>query len=372
MKKIIFSLIIAFSGLSVSAQDQMLGEIRLFAGDYAPSGWTLCDGRLLLVDQYPDLFSLLGTTYGGNGVTTFAVPDLRGRVALGAGTGPGLPTYNTGQTGGSATIKYTNENLPAHSHAVSFNSNIDAADADTPSGTLPAVTNGNTYNPASDALMGPNSLNTTMTYTGMGETQNNMQPYLAVNYIISLYNQCYGEGFYGEVRMIAVNKNLPEGWFPCDGRLLSIDYYFALYSLIGTVFGGDGVSTFAIPDMRGRVPLSNGVSPGGTVNYVRGSYGGAESQTITVDMMAEHSHIVTGTTTMNVYSGIGDANTPVGNYPAVNPQRGYEYSTTAGSTALVSAETSETGNSQPVLNVQPYCTIQYIISADRAIYPTHP
>lgn len=96
----------------------LLGEIILFAGNYAPRGWMLCHGQFLNIADNTALFSLLGTTYGGNGTTTFALPDLRGRTPVGAGTGPGLSPRNLGDRGGAEQATLTASNMPAHQHPV--------------------------------------------------------------------------------------------------------------------------------------------------------------------------------------------------------------------------------------------------------------
>ena len=116
MKKIILALIL-FSSIgftySVFAQEPLIGEVKMFAGTFAPRGWALCDGQLLAISSNTALFSLLGTTYGGDGRTTFALPDLRGRVPMHAGTGPGLTSKRLGQRGGSETIAVAKASLPS-------------------------------------------------------------------------------------------------------------------------------------------------------------------------------------------------------------------------------------------------------------------
>jgi len=98
--------------------DQYLGEVRMFAGNFAPKGWQLCNGQLLPIQQYAALFSLIGTFYGGNGTTTFALPNLQSATPLHWGTGPGLSTYVIGETTGIENTTLLQQNLPAHSHLV--------------------------------------------------------------------------------------------------------------------------------------------------------------------------------------------------------------------------------------------------------------
>ena len=150
-----------------------IGEVRIFAGNFAPSGWALCNGQLL---------PILGTTYGGNGVSTFGLPDLRGRAPLQPGQGPGLPEYDQGEVGGVETVTLTSAEIPVHTHTVSGNSGNGVADspqgrvaASNPAGIPQYATIANTDLAASAA--GP---------AGGSQPHNNMQPYLAVNYIIAL------------------------------------------------------------------------------------------------------------------------------------------------------------------------------------------
>jgi microcystin-dependent protein len=160
-----------------------LGEIRMFAGDFAPMGWAFCDGQLLSVDEYPELFALLQTRYGGDGQFTFAVPDLRGRAPVHMGTGPGLPTRNLGDVDGVETVTLTVSQIPAHSHATGASST---------GGTLSSPTGGV---PAIDASGAPRygaSPNSTLAsgallLSGGSQPHSNMQPYLALNFIIALF-----------------------------------------------------------------------------------------------------------------------------------------------------------------------------------------
>ena len=117
--------------------EAFLGEIRMFGGNFAPVGWAFCQGQLLPISQNTALFSLLGTTYGGDGVQTFALPDLQGRVPLGMGQGPGLSPYVEGQTGGAESFTLTTQQMPAHSHAVAATGSQSTTD---PKGAVPANT----------------------------------------------------------------------------------------------------------------------------------------------------------------------------------------------------------------------------------------
>ncbi len=164
--------------------DPFLASIMLFAANFAPRGWALCQGQLLLINQNQALFSLLGTTYGGNGQTTFALPDLRGRVPVGFGQGPGLTNILIGQVGGTESITLINNNLPAHSH--SLNAVVEAGDNSLPTGALLAHTGA-----LDKEYKAGTTANTTMHSSAIGMSGNsqpfaNRSPYLGMNYVIAL------------------------------------------------------------------------------------------------------------------------------------------------------------------------------------------
>jgi microcystin-dependent protein len=208
-----------------------LGVVSAFAGNFAPGGELFCDGQLLPISEYTALFSLIGTTYGGNGTTTFALPDLRGRDIVGAGDG-----FTLGEQVGSANVNLTNANSPL----------------------------------GSDAPI------------------HNQQPGLVMNYYIALQgifpsedqtgNPSQQTPYLGQIVATAENILDPEGWALCDGQLLSISANTALFSLLGTTYGGNGTTTFALPDLEGRTVVGTGGSNGlGTL----GEASGATSVTLT-------------------------------------------------------------------------------------------
>lgn len=372
MKKIIAIASILFYSTLIFAQDGMIGEIRLFAGNFAPLNWAFCDGTVYNINNYSAFYAYIGTSYGGDGQTTFAVPDLRDKLAVGMGQSSGLSNYVIGQQGGSNTVTYNVTNLPAHTHTVTVNTSQNTSDKDTPVGNLPAITTGNTYGTTANAQMGTNSLSIgNLSVAGGGQPQNNIQPYLGINYIICMEGQYNTpvDPYLGEVKLTASGQ-VPDYWLPCDGRLLQIIQYQALYALLGTTYGGNGTTNFALPDLRGKVPISRGTSTTGSV-YVLGQTGGTETETLTVAQMAAHTH--TTSATMGVYSGVGNSNTPVNNYPAINPQRGNEYtSTTTSPIMLTTVVTNSTGNGVPIDNRQAYNTIQYIICCTGGMFPMRP
>jgi microcystin-dependent protein len=170
--------------------DNFCGEIRMFGGNYAPQGWALCQGQTLQISQYNTLYSLIGTTYGGDGVTTFQLPDLRGRVPIHMGTGTGLTQRIIGQSLGTEDVTLMTDTLPTHTHT------LNATNA---TGTL--------YDPAGNILAGCTTTNALQSYNtttgtpiamnpaaiqsaGSSQPHNNMMPTLCINFIIAL------EGYY--------------------------------------------------------------------------------------------------------------------------------------------------------------------------------
>jgi microcystin-dependent protein len=163
--------------------DPFIGEIRLFPFNFAPQGWAFCNGQILPISQNTALFSLLGTTYGGDGVSNFALPDLRGRLAVSSGQGPGLSPYDLGQQSGSETVTLTVNNLPQHNHTVSPAASEGAAATDRPGGGVMARVPTAIYASASD---GTTMASTTTSMTGSNSPISNVQPLLALNYCIAL------------------------------------------------------------------------------------------------------------------------------------------------------------------------------------------
>ncbi len=168
--------------------DPFIAEIRMFAGNFAPRGWAFCNGQILSIAQNTALFSLLGTTYGGNGQTTFALPDFRSRVPVGTGQGPGLSDIDLGQQGGTETNTLIANQLPAHTHTLNASGNgptvntaagnLLASQSRANGGTMP-----NVYAPNSNQVaMGTLAIGV----TGGNQPFNNIQPYIGMNYIIAL------------------------------------------------------------------------------------------------------------------------------------------------------------------------------------------
>lgn len=244
-----------FPSTSGGGDSPFLGEIRWFGGNFTPTtGWAPADGRLLAISAYSALFAILGTTYGGDGRTNFAVPDLRGRAPVGAGAVPGGPTIALGELVGSTPTTLNAMQLPAHQHALAGG------------GTTQA--------------------------TGNSQPLSAYQPSLGVTWLIAtqgIFPARDGSGsfldtpYLGEV--IAFGGNFaPRGYLKAEGQLLSIASNSALFALLGTSFGGDGRTTFALPDLRGRAPI--GTSAAVTV----GTQSGAATRTLVPANLPPHTH----------------------------------------------------------------------------------
>lgn len=237
-----------------------LGQVDMYAGQSLPPNDVSADGRLLQKNQNTALFAILGTTYGGDGTSNFAVPDLRGRVAIHEGQGAGLTERTLRAAMGSEQVVLTAAQMPTHSHTL------------------------------------PNSTTVMTGTTGGNALQPNMGPSLTVNYIIATSgldpnSQSGSDGtFMGQLRLFAGNF-APTGFAFADGQLLSVGDYPELFSVLGSTYGGDGASTFALPDLRGRVPIDVGSGTGLTSRSL-GSISGAEAVAVTVANLPSHAHAV--------------------------------------------------------------------------------
>ncbi|MEK7951807.1 phage tail protein [Luteolibacter soli] len=233
------------------------GELRLFAGDFAPSGWALAQGQLLSIDEYPDLYAALGTAWGGDGVSTFALPDLRGRVPVGAGQGPGLTSRTLGQTFGSETTVLSGLNLPAHTHG---------------------------YGGASTSS------------SGTSTPIDTVQPSAAIQIgivTLGLFPQVGHNGYNGHTlgEIVMYAGALPADVTPADGRTLPINSNNALHQVVGDVYGGNGQTTFGLPDFRGRTPMGRGTGSGLTARALAEKVG-VETHVVTPAEMPAHQHVI--------------------------------------------------------------------------------
>jgi microcystin-dependent protein len=246
----------AGSGLTPPA----IGQVRIFAGEFAPNGTDSADGQLLPVNQNQGLNLVLGQRYGGNGSTQFALPDLRGRTVIHSGSSNGVNMHPLASTAGAEYVTLTTSQLPTHDH------------------TLPA--------PA----------NTTLN-AGGNQPFNNLQPSLALNYLICVDGSypspsfVTDQPFLGQMILFA-GAFAPTGWMFPEGQLLQISQHTALFSLMGTSYGGNGMTTFALPDLRGRAVIGAGDSPT-LPAYLLGEPDGVEATVLTENQLPSHVHTYT-------------------------------------------------------------------------------
>lgn len=332
----------------------LIGEVRMFAGSYVPAGWLACHGQTLAVAQFSTLFSVLGTTWGGDGATTFRLPDLRGRTPLGTGTGVGLTPRTLGETGGTETVTLTTAEMPAHAHVVR-GSAAQATDG-APAGRVPAVTPDATpYRTGGTTWLAPQALDG----VGQGQPHENRSPVLGLHLAVCVEGEYPADGAddgdttIGEIRLMAGTR-VPAGWLACDGAQHSISGNQALYTLLGVTYGGDGVQTFGVPDLRGRVPLHP--APGRPA----GSVGGAERVALQASQLPPHAHTARAT------ASPASTGSPGGALHAAAANARY-----AASPQVAGASTDTAGSSAPHTNMPPYAGMTFVIAA-YGEYPSRP
>ncbi|WP_223787871.1 phage tail protein [Marinicella meishanensis] len=164
--------------------EPFIAEIRIFAGNFAPRSWAFCNGQLLPIAQNTALFSLIGTTYGGDGRTTTALPNMQGRAPMHPGRGPGLTDRRLGQKGGAETVTLSEAQMPNHNHNLAASTSPGTTFSPTDTSVVSRSVGGNAFD-SNDNLNSALNANT-LQNNGGGQAHNNMQPYLAINYIIAL------------------------------------------------------------------------------------------------------------------------------------------------------------------------------------------
>lgn len=343
--------------------DAYLAEIRLFPYQFVPQGWLSCDGQVLAIGDHPQLYQVIGTTYGGDGVQTFRLPDLRGRSAV--HPGPGIPHASSG---GAAAHTLTVAEVPVHTHQIRGSSS--AADDAEPGGAAFATTDRPHYGPANQVVLAEGVI---APDAGGDQPHDNMPPHLVLTYAICVQG-VYPSGapeyppILGEVRMFA-GGFAPEGWAVCDGQVLPIMQNQALFSLLGTTYGGDGASVFALPDLRGASPVHAGQHPGGDT-YVPGQRGGAATVTLTQAQIPQHSH-----TLRAAPAGTrGTTGNPSGASFAVAQQgraRELLYRSDGVVDVTMGATVAPAGGGQPHPNRSPYLAITMIVALE-GIFPMRP
>jgi microcystin-dependent protein len=330
--------------------DPYIGEIRIFATPGPVKGWLLCDGSLLPIESNEALFSLIQTTYGGDGLTDFAIPDLQSRVPISVGEGYGLGRY-----GGEESVTLQVDQLPTHRHTVQSNNMGGLEDA---TNNFWGNSTNNVYAPApGTATMNP----ATLASYGGGDGHENRIPFQAITYYIAIEGQYPSpDGIYipppylAELRIFSFYF-APKGWIPCNGQLLPIHLNIALFSLVGTVYGGDGVVDFAAPNLQARVPMHAGP------NMARGLGAGEAEHTLTLNEMPVHTH------TALASSDTRNSTSPVNNFWAKLPA-GTPYGNTNDNGPMAESALSLEGGGLSHNNMAPYAVLN-ICMATQGIFP---
>jgi microcystin-dependent protein len=332
-----------------------LGEIRVWPLSYAPQNWAMCDGSLLDSRTNSDLAALLGTTYGGDGTSTFGLPNLMGRTVVGVGQGPGLENVNIGEMGGDLYQTLTSSNMPVHNHAVTLGSLSLGGQSEIEFAPKASNQNGTSTNPVGNypakiagdtdqwsSLMtgqmagyaaektGAVQLTGTPTLdnAGAGTPFTNLQACIGMNFIICT-NGVFPSGanmthYCGEILMSAqVTPIRVESWTACEGQQVVISDLVDLYTIIGNLYytGNEPNILFQIPDLRGRVPI------GTLESQATGQSTGTAFLGISFDHMPAHSHVAQSNLTVEstiefsatpkVSTLAGTSNSPKGNIAAV-------------------------------------------------------
>ncbi len=312
----------------------------MFAGNYAPSGWAFCDGQQLKIADHEALYSVIGTAYGGDGHKTFALPDMRGRIMVHRGRG-----FNRGERGGSEIASISAEQVPGHSHTANP---VNLTGGRSYTGTSVSVVT--SPRPISALTAAPETI---AAPAGGDNAHDNIQPYLCVHFIIALSGDMEPvsllEPFIGEVRLFA-GAVIPRGWLRCDGQSLTVAENPELFSVLGTTYGGDGRSSFTVPDLRGRAAMHAGVGEGLTLRKL-GESGGREAVELAESQLPYHSH-----QTMAVPDGGAAGTTTLISAPG-GARQGISHS------IMQDQLMSNAGVGQPHNNLQPYAVLNYIVAA---------
>jgi microcystin-dependent protein len=338
--------------------DSYLGEVRMVGFNFPPVGWALCDGRSLPIKGNERLYNLLGTTFGG-GVDSFNLPDLRSRIPLAAGQGKGLTARPLGETAGSETVTLGATQLPAHTHALTVSRGDDFATS--PQGTLPGQSKNIDLYRAAGNPTGPMNA-AALSSAGQGQPHPNLQPYLVLNCIMSLEGDyptdpnvdSAADPFLGEIRPMATGQ-APRDWAQCAGQFVAVSQNTALFSLFATTFGGNGQTTFGLPDLRGRVPMDWGQGPGLTDRYI-GEADGSEQVAILAEQMPPHTHAFSASVLP------ADKRTPDAANALARSGSGNAYqSDAAGLVGMDPGLLAPAGGGAAHTNVQPYFTLDYYV-----------
>ena len=345
--------------------DSYLGEVRTVAFNITPVGWAACDGRVLQVRDYERLYRLVGSAFGGDGVDTFALPDLQGRIPICAGQGPGLTNRTIGEKDGVEEVVLAERELPVHGH--DFTALTAKATSRTAGGNLLASPDGiDLYvrdKPATE--MNAQSLSP----AGQGQAHPNVQPYLVLNYIISLEGDDPTAGerfsgdprpFLGEIRVTATEA-ANAAFAPCDGKLVQVSQNTALFALLSTTYGGDGTVTFGLPNLSDRTAMGVGSGAGLTPRDI-GETGGQTAITLQL-AQTSHRHALLAS------NQPGELRTLTPGLSLARSGAGLAYRADTRALARMSEKAlPPVGDGQPHNNVQPSLALEYMICVD-GVFP---
>ena len=340
-----------------------VGEIRMFAGNFAPAGWMFCEGQLLPISENETLFNLIGTTYGGDGQSTFALPDLRGRIPIHQGNG-----FILAETGGAEEVTLTVQQIPIHKHP--FLASTGPGNSNTPAGNVTAE---------SAAVKIYHRRFTHRCNECVRDHFGRRQPaaqqlpalslhqlhHLAVRHLPVADLKRTPWPIRSSPRSASFPFNFaPKGWAWCDGQLLPLSQNTALFSLLGTTYGGDGKSNFALPDMQGRAPMHPGQGPGLSLHDL-GETGGSETVTLLESEIPAHIH-----TLMRRHTDPGRRSDPdLRRSLCRRAAGGNAYSGThSGLQAMAFQTFAPAGGDQPHNNMQPYLTFYFNIAL-QGVFP---
>ncbi|MET0392917.1 MAG: tail fiber protein [Chitinophagaceae bacterium] len=334
----------------------MMSEIRLFPFGFAPRGWVRCQGQVLLVNDYPALFALIGYTFGGSG-GTFHLPDLRGRVLLHTNN-----DYRVGQAGGEEAHVLTAKEMAAHRHRAMGSSK--PSDENNPKHNF--WPRDKPYRTDTNVKLHKEALGR----AGGDKPHDNMAPFLSLNYCIALTGRypsnSVDEDYMGTIKAFPFLRPIGYPWAVCDGSELPIAQHTKLFSILGNRYGGDGTRTFRLPDLRGKATLSQGKGEG-LSRYQVGDTGGAAKVALTEDQLPPHQHTPGGKIIAdgpNANENAVWANSRVENFNG--------FATEKGTGPLLHPNALDVeGESAPHNNMMPYLPMMFIIAVEGIDPPRH-
>jgi microcystin-dependent protein len=338
--------------------EAFLSELRCVSFSSAASGWLMCNGQLLAINEHKTLYSLLGTTYGGDGRVTFGLPNLQGRAPMHMSE-----VHTLGEVGGEYTHTLSVAELPKHVHALQ---GIAATSGKTTAaGHMLANTSGGLaiYGPPNSlAPMFPGDVSN----NGGNRAHANQSPFLVMTWIIASVGRYPGgnlqTAYVGEIRVFPFGS-APPGWNSCNGQILRISENMTLFLLLGTTYGGDGVNNFALPNLQGAIPI--GQAPGRRDGkYSLGESAGSDTVALTGSEMPSHTHMLMADQAHHP-DNTAPTNAAVSQPAAIYSSAGAPIAQFSGS-AIAPA-----GDGQPHNNLMPYVALNFCICL-QGIFATRP